>query len=223
MEVAPFVGAVHHEWLFIEIARPEPLTCHQHMPGGQGGDEGFAVDWQVLHARAGQHLAHQANIDQPCLQVMHLGAGDAFAEHQFDVRQRLAGMHQQARDHAVGTHCGETQGQPARFAMSDASRRLAGRLGDLQDATGVFEKALARQGQPRLAVVALEQQHAEGMFQQLDLPAQGRLGHVQAGGGAAEMQLFGHGHEAAQLMQLHDSIPELFDPASILDLYQMPA
>jgi hypothetical protein len=46
---------------------------------------------------------------------------------------------------------------------------------------------------------------------------------VQAGGGTAEMQLFGNGHEAAQLVQLHDSIPELFDPVSILDLYQLQA
>ncbi|MNJ80887.1 hypothetical protein D3C77_794360 [compost metagenome] len=44
MEVAPFVGAVHHERLLIEIARPEPFARHQRMLGGQGGDEGFAMD-----------------------------------------------------------------------------------------------------------------------------------------------------------------------------------
>jgi hypothetical protein len=40
------------------------------------------------------------------------------------------------------------------------------------------------------------------MFEQLDLPAQRRLRHVQAFGGAPEVQLFRDRHEAADLADL---------------------
>jgi hypothetical protein len=45
------------------------------------------------------------------------------------------------------------------------------------------------------------------VLEQLDLPRERRLGHVQQHGGAAEVQLGCHGHEAAQLRDLeHDSV-----------------
>jgi hypothetical protein len=39
------------------------------------------------------------------------------------------------------------------------------------------------------------------MFQKLDLPRQGRLGHIHARGGAAEMQFLGGGDKTAKLAQ----------------------
>jgi hypothetical protein len=48
---------------------------------------------------------------------------------------------------------------------------------------------------------ALEQLHPEGAFQDLDLLAQRGLRHAQALGCAAEVALFGHGHEIPEMAQ----------------------
>ena len=44
--------------------------------------------------------------------------------------------------------------------------------------------------------------HVEGVLQELDLPAEGRLRHVEPYGGAAEVQFFRDGNKATQLVQL---------------------
>ena len=56
---------------------------------------------------------------------------------------------------------------------------------------------------PALLVRVLEELHAELGLQLLDLTTQRRLGHVQALGGASEMQLLGDGDETAQVTHLH--------------------
>ena len=49
------------------------------------------------------------------------------------------------------------------------------------------------------AAAALEQQHADFLFELLNLPAQGRLGDMQPLGRAGEVELFGNGDEVAQV------------------------
>ena len=44
---------------------------------------------------------------------------------------------------------------------------------------------------------------AELVFEHSQLAAERRLGDVQAGRGAAEMQLLGHGDEVAEMAQFH--------------------
>jgi len=61
------------------------------------------------------------------------------------------------------------------------------------------EEGAAGGGERHRARTAGEQRDAELMLQQLDLPAQRRLRHVQALGGTAEIQFAGQGGEAAQL------------------------
>jgi hypothetical protein len=66
--------------------------------------------------------------------------------------------------------------------------------------------------QPHRAAGAVQQGDAQDALQQLDLPAERRLGHVQPLGGAAEMQLLGGGHEAAQLTQFEHRKAPARDP-----------
>ena len=58
-------------------------------------------------------------------------------------------------------------------------------------------------GQLDMATVAHEEGCAETRLQRLDLLGQGRPGDLQAGGGAAEVELLGDGDEIAKLAQLH--------------------
>jgi hypothetical protein len=48
----------------------------------------------------------------------------------------------------------------------------------------------------------LQEPHAKDAFENLDLPAQRRLGHMESLGGPAEMQLLGGRDEATELTEL---------------------
>ena len=69
----------------------------------------------------------------------------------------------------------------------------------LQQILRFDKKCPARRRQRNAAGAAGEQLDAEVMLQQLNLPAQRWLGHVQAFGGAAEIEFSGNRGEAAQL------------------------
>ena len=58
------------------------------------------------------------------------------------------------------------------------------------------------EGQPDRPAGALQQLGADPMLQTLDLTAERRLGHVEARGGAAEMQFLGDRDEAANLIEI---------------------
>ncbi|MNX45725.1 hypothetical protein D3C86_762490 [compost metagenome] len=75
-------------------------------------------------------------------------------------------------------------------------------LSALQQVLRFDEKRPACSGEGDAASTAGEQRDAEVMFQQLNLPTERRLGHVQPFGGAAKIQFSGDGGEAAQLSQL---------------------
>jgi hypothetical protein len=55
-----------------------------------------------------------------------------------------------------------------------------------------------------VVLVALEQPGTHLLFERLDLNAQGRLRHVQLGGGFAEAELIRHSDEEAQLLEFHN-------------------
>ena len=83
--------------------------------------------------------------------------------------------------------------------MRDVGQRR--RVGQ-QDAH-VGQPLRADRGQRDAALGADEQGLADLVLQRADGLAQRRLGHVQAFGGAAEMQLLGHGDELAKMAQVH--------------------
>ena len=61
----------------------------------------------------------------------------------------------------------------------------------------------AELGEVRVRPLAMEQQAAELLFQQLDRPRQRRLGDVALLGGLGEVQLIRDGQEITDLMHLH--------------------
>ena len=74
-----------------------------------------------------------------------------------------------------------------------------------QDVGRLGHQGVPRLGQFHALAGALEELGAEFVLQLLDLPGQGRLGDVQAGRGAAEIELLGQGEEVSQVPQFHAS------------------
>jgi hypothetical protein len=90
---------------------------------------------------------------------------------------------------------------------------LAG-LGQFTNALSLFEDflrlshdALANRGQTYGTLAALENQHAEFIFQLLDAHRQGRLADVAAFSGMAEVLLLSEGNDVAQFCKGHNVRP----------------
>lgn len=90
----------------------------------------------------------------------------------------------------------------------DAARRGDGtRQGVLDAAVVRFEvvtEALAQAGEGHTSARAREQRCSDAAFQLLDELTHAGAGEVQAGGGAAEVQFFGEGEKAVELVLVHD-------------------
>ena len=74
---------------------------------------------------------------------------------------------------------------------------LGGRGTQAQQATGVGQEGMTGQRQAYIAAVAIKKRDVQVVLQQLDLPAQRRLRHVQPLRRAAEMEFLGDRDEAA--------------------------
>src|SRR5437868_12364132 len=81
------------------------------------------------------------------------------------------------------------------LSCGGASRLELRGLRHVQERPRVLLKFLARLCQEDVVLVALEQPRTHLLFERLDLNAQGRLRHVQLGGGFAEAELISHGDE----------------------------
>ena len=114
-------------------------------------------------------------------------------------------------DDAAGETSGQHRAHRRHQSEDDAARRIAVRrfevvadLFDLADqAGGAVEQHPAGAGQEHAAAVADEQLDAQFMFEQLDVPAQRRLGGAQPVRRLAEAAQLGHGAEGAQLFEVH--------------------
>ncbi|MDT4847134.1 hypothetical protein FQZ97_811830 [compost metagenome] len=95
----------------------------------------------------------------------------------------------------------------AHHALRRAAQLVGGRLhahGRGQRALGLFEQAPAGRGRRHAARRALEQAHAEFVFERLELRAGGRGAGEHAFRGAGQVALLRDGDEGLQLVQLHD-------------------
>ena len=136
------------------------------------------------HAR--QHAVHLA-VGQPHLHV-RMGVAEC-GDH---LGQQRAGHELRGRDahHAFFE----------RLQIVDAVQHA---FEVLQDLVHQRIEAAPRFRQPDAPRAALDQAHAQGLFQLLDLPAQGRLRHMQRGGGLGEAAGAHQRHQGAQLPQGH--------------------
>ena len=165
---------------------------------GQRGDQ-LLVQKRPRHQTGTlQRRASHPQIDLAGHQSFDLHCGDHLAQVELHVRQPVTGPLQQPWQHGVCGGRSEADDDGAEVACGDALDGLGGSLGQLQDAPCVGQERRARRGQRDRARGAVDQLHTELALELLDLPAQRWLRHVQALGGAAEVQLFGDGDEARQ-------------------------
>lgn len=115
------------------------------------------------------------------------------------VVQGAQGLRQDPGVHGVAD---VSHAQSAFLAAPKAAAEVLEPVRVPQQGRGLGEEDAAVRGEAQALLAALEQGQAQVLLQLGDLPAQWRLGDVQAIGGPADVFLLGHGHEIAKLSQV---------------------
>ena len=150
------------------------------------------LDRQAVETVLEHRTGHEAEVQGAGLQVVQLRQREVVARLQFHVRvalpERLEDLRQPSGDGDVGI---------ADHQMALLTGRGLLRLVDGAVHIGKRLRAAPQEGRPGLgqgdmAVVSVEEADADLFLDMPDRPAERRLADIQAFGGAAEMQLFGH-------------------------------
>ena len=173
----------------------------QRIAVGHGHHQRLAAQGQHLDADLAfrRRQAPQPHIDAAFGDLRPLRCRSAFEQLQLHLRMALAEQsdrlgEQVRQGDGAGVAEGQVAGQPLRQLAGEAG----GALQLVQQAACVRQEQAALGGEGHRPAGAVEQAKAQLFLQRGYLPGQGRLRHVQALGGAAEMQGFGNGCEAAQ-------------------------
>ncbi|KPW92608.1 hypothetical protein ALO79_200383 [Pseudomonas syringae pv. castaneae] len=190
---------IHQEWLAIKVLDTDGFGAGQRVTGRHRQDKGLAH--QAFGGVAGfqQRRADDAQVDAPRAKGFVLLVGVHFRQDDFDLRLFQPCFGDDFRQKLVHRAADETDGDRADVALGKAPGGRGGLLRLLQQVLRFDEKSPAGGSEGNAAGAAGEQFDAQVMLQQLDLPAQGRLGHVQPFGGAAEIEFRRDGGKAAQL------------------------
>ncbi len=195
--------------------------AQQGVAGGQHGDQPILHQHALDDGRVVDTNAPETHIDTPGLERLDLLQGGHFRQPQLQLqRLMVAQPPNQFRQHAIQGRWGKANAQPGLLALADASRVVADFVQLLEQYIGVFIEKPPGLGQPQRSAT-LQQNHAQFLFQLLDLPAQRRLGDVQAFGGTGEVEGLPQHLEVAQMTQFHNgsfhTLRVLLETNSILE------
>ena len=165
-------------------------------------DQGFGDHLHRVEADAGDRRPQEADVEQPRLQRVDLVAADHLLEDQVDAGELRAAPGEQRRQEALHRAAGEADLDRARLARGDRLRDQGGALRQLEQPLRLGEEAAAGRGDAHRAAGALEQLGLERMLEDLDLPAQRRLRHVQPRRRPPEVKLLGDRDETAELAEI---------------------
>ena len=178
------------------------MLLNQRMLFGQGQQHRVIEDLPGGQVRVvgGRWFAHQGDVQAALAQTFELFQGGQVIQLDMHggpvVAQYAQGIGQDTGVHGVFDI---TDAQTAFFAAAQALAQGLQAVGVGQQGLGFGQERLAVAGQADALLAALEQGQAQAFLELGDLPTQGRLGNVQALGGAADVFFFGYHFEVAQL------------------------
>ena len=178
--------------------------CVLRQSARQGQDQRLFQQFQIIEFEArlvGQGRNQQAGVDAVVQQVVDLDVGGRFLQHDLHLREGGAVAAQERRQHAVVGRRHEGQRQASALSCGGSARQFRQFVRLRQQAPRFRQQGGAGGRERHAAAAAHEQRRGQQRFQSLDRLRQRRLGHVQASGGPAEMELFGDGDKIAQLAQ----------------------
>ncbi len=215
-----WVAGVEHEGFGSQLSEGG-RSAQQRVAGRQHRHQSILHQHTLDDGRVVDVNAPEAHIYPPGLQRFHLLQGGHFRQPQLQL-QRLMGAQppNQFWQHAIqGRRC-KADTQPGLFTLANTPRVVADLVQLFQQHIGVLIEKPPGLGQPQRSAT-FQQDHTQFIFQLLDLPAQRRLGDVQANGGAGEVEGFTQHLEIAQMTQFHigsfHTLKVWFETNSILE------
>ena len=214
------VAGVQHQRFGGQL-RKGHRCAQQRVPGRQHRHQPILDQHPLDNGRVINANPPEAHINAPGLERFDLLQGGHLRQPQLQLQRVMAAQAaDQFRQHAIQGRGGKADAQPGLLPQADAPRVVAGLGQLLQQHIGVFIEVPPGLGQPQRPA-PLQQHHTQLIFQLLDLPAQRRLGDVQAFGGAGEVQGFPQHLEITQVAQFHTdsshTLRVLFKTNSILE------
>ncbi len=193
-----------HQRLGRHIGQVQQRPRGRRMAGRQGHHQRLGQrgpGGKARRHRAGR-MQQEAGVDLVGVEGGQLHVQRGLAQLQHHVGVGLAEAAQPLGQRPVGHAGDEGQPKPPGQAGSSGLGHLRQGIRRSQQAAHCRQQRQAGRGERHAAPGAGEQRHAQLPLQSLDGLRQRRLGHVQAGGGAAEVQLVGQRDELAPQPQL---------------------
>ena len=166
---------------------------------------------RIVHDDARGHLGRydvpstQGDVRLALQQALHRRLGEVLAR-QFELNSRAFGTHgpRDPSHDPMRRHACEGDPDQADFALVRCADGCLGASQGFEDVASRAQQGLAARGQGHRPRVAVEQSGSQLAFELHDRPAQRRLRHVQAFGGAPEVQLLRDRQKCPQLSDVHD-------------------
>jgi hypothetical protein len=134
-------------------------------------------------------------------------AGESALDGDFDVRVLAAVFVEQRQKIETGVLVGG-EIEAAAVEGTELGEGAGGLVAEVEEFEGVVAKDFAGVGEGAVAGRAFEEDFTEFAFELGDGLTDGRLGAVQAGGGAGEAALFGDGEKGFELEEVHGVDPD---------------
>ncbi len=197
-----WIARIQHKGLGGQL-RKAGGCAQQRVTAGQHRYQAVLHQYALDDGRVVDGNSPETHINAPGLEGFDLLQGGHLRQPQLQL-QRLMGAQSpnQFRQHAVQGRRRKADAQPGLLAQADAPGVVADLAQLLEQPIGVLIEKSPGLGQPQRST-ALEQHHAQFVFQLLNLPAQRRLGDVQAFGSAGEVEGLAQNLEIAQVTQFH--------------------
>ena len=199
-----FAG-VGDEGFFLELREGEGTFLGEAMVDGDGGEEPVADDLLEDEASvAGAELERdEGDVDLAELETFGAFNGGEVVQGDADAGAILREDFQGAGEELDSEGGGVADAELAAFALGEGLDGLHGLLGAEEDGAGFAEEEMAGFGEGDRFGGAAEEFDAKFFLEIADLAAEGRLGDVEALGGAGDVLFLGHDDEVAEVPEFH--------------------
>ncbi len=214
------IAGVQHQRFFSQLCKGHRCT-QERVIGRQHGHQAIFHQYPLDDGRIVNAYPPETHIDASGLERLDLLQRGHFRQSQLQFQPVMtAQAPNQLRQYAIQRRGRKPDAQPGLLSQADTPGVVANLTQLFQQYIGVLIEKTPGFGQSQ-GPATFQQDHAQFIFQLLDLPAEGGLGDVQAFGGAGEVQGFSQHLKVTQMAQLHTdsfhTLEVLFETHSILE------
>lgn len=191
------------EGLGLEVGENDARSAGEWMGAGDGDPEGFVHDDPDGQAGFGHGRAEKSEFDFPAFEGDELLRRFHFAEGKFGFGVVPYIGTDGGGEDGLGGGGDVADGESSAATFGGGTDDRPGPLGLGEGGPGLLDEEASGLGEFDLAAGADKQGGSQFLFKGFDLLAEGRLGDVQAAGGAAKVQFLRYSQDVTHVTQIH--------------------